>query len=207
MKQITKTYNVYKYNELSEKAKEKAKEWYLNAQDPYTFKAIIEEDLKYLFPNSSLSCQFSLSYCQGDGFNIYGDLNLSDIFDVLETSKASELKNLDHFTEKEKRTLEFYNNYYMIKLPENCLSYSYCIVDCIDLFNDMIDELEYNDIRNINKNIIKRLENVIIKIFNTLCDKYESEGYKYFYEISDLDMIEYCEINNYLFYENGKIYQ
>ena len=89
MRAITKTITtmVYNFNELSDNAKEKVREQYLNGQDAEFF---YEDSMTYineLFPNSKLDIQFSLGYCQGDGFNIYGEIsffdlmkNLKDIF-------------------------------------------------------------------------------------------------------------------------------
>ena len=58
--------NVYKYNELSEEAKEKAKEWYLNDDDTraYIFQQDCELYLKEAFPSSKLDVEFSLASCQ-----------------------------------------------------------------------------------------------------------------------------------------------
>ena len=37
-----------------------------------------------LFPNSNLKVEYSLNYCQGDGLNIYGELNIKDILKYLD---------------------------------------------------------------------------------------------------------------------------
>ena len=67
MQQLIKIYNVYSYSELSDEAKEKAKEDYLN--DYCRSEALTDiymEDLKNIFPNSDLKIQWSLNGCQGD---------------------------------------------------------------------------------------------------------------------------------------------
>ena len=112
MRTITRTYVIYHYDELSDKAKEKVKAWYLNDdsrtiefEDEYT------ENLRYLFKNSRLSLQFSLAYCQGDGLNIYGELDLEDVFTVIsDRSFCGEyFKNYwDALTDHEIKTLRFY---------------------------------------------------------------------------------------------------
>lgn len=207
MKTITKNFNVYSYDELDETAKEKVKEWYLSCQEPYIFTDSCKYDLETLFPESTLDVQYSLSSCQGDGFNIYGKLNLNDVFNILENGTAPNIvEDFKPFTEKEKRTLRFYNNYCDIILPENDTRYSYCVIDYIDLFIDWEHELEYQCIRNINKETIQKLENAIIRIFSNLCEQYEKDGYSFFYEISDKDMIETCEANGYTFLEDGTIF-
>lgn len=73
MRTVTEAYNVYTYIELSEEAKEKVNQWYLD--DPMkseTISDIFTEDLKKLFPGRNLKMQYSLGDCQGDGLNIYG---------------------------------------------------------------------------------------------------------------------------------------
>lgn len=84
MRTVTETYNVYTYAELSEEAKEKANQWYLDdSLRNEIFSEIYTEDLKSLFPGSDLKMQYSLGYCQGDGLNIYGKLDLMDVFKTI----------------------------------------------------------------------------------------------------------------------------
>ena len=70
---ITTTYEIYKFNELSDDAKERVKQWYLDGQENMTFIFTEDciEDLHNLFGDNSLEVQYSLAGCQGDGFNIY----------------------------------------------------------------------------------------------------------------------------------------
>ena len=54
MRTVIETYNVYNYNELSDEAKEKAKQWYLDdtfRTDDFT--SMIEEDWFYQLENYS----------------------------------------------------------------------------------------------------------------------------------------------------------
>ena len=50
----TVNYEVYKYNELSEEAKEVVKKWWLDGQDSYGFTEDVKEDLKCLFSDNDL---------------------------------------------------------------------------------------------------------------------------------------------------------
>ena len=60
MRTVTEVFKVYNYNELSEEAKEKAKQWYLDDDTrTYVFEDIYTEDLHYLFSGSDLKMQFS----------------------------------------------------------------------------------------------------------------------------------------------------
>ena len=100
MQQLIKIYNVYSYSELSNEAKEKAKEDYLN--DYCRSEALTEiymEDLKNIFPNSDLKIQWSLNGCQGDGVNIYGNLNINDIFNLPNVTDMKWMRQLEMLTQ------------------------------------------------------------------------------------------------------------
>ena len=81
MNKYIKEIKAYTFPELTGEAKEKAKEWYLNDETlSWELTNNYESDLSCIFPNSDLKVQWSLSYCQGDGVNIYGSVNMEDIF-------------------------------------------------------------------------------------------------------------------------------
>lgn len=80
MNKYIKEIKAYTFPELTGEAKEKAKEWYLNDETlSWELTNNYESDLSCIFPNSDLKVQWSLSYCQGDGVNIYGSVNMEDI--------------------------------------------------------------------------------------------------------------------------------
>ncbi len=189
----------YKFSELSRKAKDYAKESFLNEDiRNEDFYYLIKEDIHYLFPNSDLDIQYSLSSCQGDGFNIYGSLNLKDILSMPDVKKV--------FTIKEMATILFYINKHTdtIKLPKN-KAYCYCIADRIDLVNDFMYELENQSLRNINNYILEKMENIVRKIITKLCSDCENQGYEYIYNISDEEFDEIAEHSEWIFYKNGEI--
>ena len=141
MRTITETKNIYKYEELSEEAKETVKQWYLNdefmAQD---FEETTLERLYELFKNSKLKVQFSLNSCQGDGLNIYGKLNLMDVFTAIRNPENKELfeKYNYEFSEYEQKTIEAYMKVCgnEIELPCNNSGYSYCVADEVNFANE-----------------------------------------------------------------------
>lgn len=199
-------YEVYKYNELSDEAKEKVKEWYLEGQEPYIYTDDCEEDLRNLFGENDLKVQYSLGYCQGDGFNIYGELNAAQIFKCLENHNGgTQLEKFENvLTDKEKRTiLNYADQCGKIKLPMNN-RYCYCLADYIDIKDDWEYDLEvYSEYKNINVEVLEKFEKLVRDIFRTLCKSYEEQGYEYFYEISEEDLEEMCEANGYEFLEDG----
>ena len=192
---ITKTYNVFKYEELSEKAKENVKENYLTYyRDTYNFEELCKEKLKELFRDAQLNVQFDLSYCQGSGFNIYGKIDLSSLLEIEEI--------FNKFSDKEYRTIKFYlDNVYYYKLKEN-IRYSYCIIQDADIEEFIIDNLQENYYKNINYKLIKKFADFGKQYLINLCSDFEKIGYDYFYKVDDEEIIELDE--DYL--ENGLIF-
>lgn len=202
-------YNVYKFNELNDNAKEKVKQWYLDGQETYIFSEDCKEDLRNLFGKNDLDVQYSLSYCQGDGFNIYGKIYAEDIISCLEKHNGgTQLEQFeDVLTEKEKKTILHYaKRCGAIELPMNN-RYCYSLADYIDIVEDWEYELKYSyEYKNINVEALNKFEKMVRDIFGILCNSYEKWGYEYFYEISDEDLEEMCEANGYEFLEDGTLF-
>ena len=100
MRSVNITYKIYEFSELSEDAKAKVKEWYLNNfYQNEEFSDMCKEELSHRFPKSDLKVQYSLSYCQGDGLNVYGTLNLKDVLYNLSITPLTSFKPEDILTE------------------------------------------------------------------------------------------------------------
>ena len=211
MEIITREYKVYNFSELSEDAKEKVKQWYLDDDfRPCEFENIYTEDLRYLFNNSDLKLQFSLSYCQGDGLNIYGKLDLTDVFTAIrDTEHSGDLfeQYKDLFSEHEQRTIEAYMEVCgrEVELPYN-RHYCYCIDDRVDFADDWIESLEYCRYKNIQIDTIRKMEKLVGRMFENLSATYEKYGYDYFYNADDEVVNEECEANGWRFLEDGTFF-
>ena len=190
--------NVYEYNELSDKAKEKAKNlMYDDKISDYFYNDLFEQDLDYqlkeLFPNSDIKYQYSLNYCQGDGFNLYGELNLYDVLDKVK----------DNFTDKE---LKFIN--WVLKdiadtyKLESNYRYEYCICDRANVLENATNWMEMYCYKNIDYKTIEKFEYYVSEYLCKLCSEFEKEGYDFLYEFNDGD-IECYEANGYMFYQDG----
>ena len=211
MEVITREYKVYNFSELSEDAKEKVKQWYLDDDfRPCEFENIYTEDLRYLFNNSDLKLQFSLSYCQGDGLNIYGKLDLMDVFTAIrDTEHSGDLfeQYKDLFSEHEQKTIEAYMEVCgrEVELPYN-RHYCYCIDDRVDFADDWIESLEYCRYKNIQIDTIRKMEKLVGRMFENLSATYEKYGYDYFYNADDEVVNETCEANGWRFLEDGTFF-
>lgn len=201
MREITKIEKVYKFEELSETAKETAKnslrEIMRETQD-FTFDT--EQYIESIFPDSKLEVQYSLSCCQGDGLNIYGIFSLNDCIKwVLE-------KAPDHFTEKEKKFLLFLESRNLnIKTLQN-YRYCYYLDKENDFISDIVYDLEYDYFRKIRYETIEKFSKCFNNLFSILCKELEKDGYDYFYEYTNENAKEDSDCNDFEFYENGKIY-
>lgn len=192
------TTTLYTFDELSDNAKARVREQYLNSQDAEQFADDCKMYLDELLPNSNLDVQFSLNYCQGDGFNIYGKFSLIDLVNVLE----------DKFTEKEKRFLKWafeetgINSY---KMPMNGY-YCYCTAYMHDFTEDLFDALDYDGMRDIRKDTLEKMTREARSYIENLCKSFENDGYEYFYEAPDDTLAEWANDFEYEFTENGDIY-
>ena len=196
-KTIIRKYEVYEYKELCEEAREKVKEWYLKGQEAYIFTDMCKENLKSMFPNSELEVEYSLNYCQGDGFNIYGTIYLDEVLE----------KITDKFTPWELKFFEFvFNRYGSTFKMESNRHYCYCICSRNDFSEDILSDLEDEQMRGIPTATLEKFNKLVGEYLDDLCRDFEKEGYAYFYEVSDEDLREVCEDNGWTFTADGEFF-
>lgn len=206
-KTVTKEFTVYSFSELSEEAKERVRQDYLELNRwPEDFQEMMESDLDTLFPNSDLKVSFSVCYCQDDHMDIYGEFSLIDILNFLSSAD---------FTEKEIRFLKWAVSEYpqTVKLRDG-MQYSrpgvygtkYGIARDSDLTEDLEYDLEYDNIRDIRYNTLGKMEKVMKKVFKKICMQWALNAEEYFYSVDDSEVEEWAEDNDYYFTENGKIF-
>ena len=54
--------------------------------------------------------------------------------------------------------------------------------------------------------VIKKLESYIINLFEKICEVQKAAGYQFFYEITDEEMEDVCEANDFVFLEDGSLF-
>lgn len=202
MKEITIIEKLYDFDELSDSAKETAKREYsenfLSAEE---YEYIVLEGLKNHFPHSKeLKVQFSLSYMQGDGLNVYGKMELSDAIDYVLKRTTKFQDHIRFFNWL--KTLDYY-----ITLPYN-QHYCYCTVWKYNYADDIVNCLEIDNYDSglcDKLDILESFSKEFIFCMQDLCKEYENAGYDYFYDISDDEINEVMINNGYMFYENGTI--
>lgn len=191
MRTITEiiTTTIYNYNELSYDAKENVKRKYLEEKDNYDFEDMCMEYLKASFPNSELHIEYSLCYVQGDYFHIYGCFSFKDL-----------IENINFFTEVEKKILDsiiknseitnvkiyknnYYNNYYG------------------NFTDDIIPE------NSVEEKIVEQFEAECQELYENLCTNFKKAGYDFFYEVDEEELIDWIDVNNFEFLEDGSIFR
>lgn len=203
MREIVTVTKIFDYEELSDMAKVVAKENVGNdlieTRNTYEFTEIIENNLYNTFKNSDLKIQYSLSYCQGDGFNTYGKVDLEDFFKALRNTKN--FKNL--FTYKQELYLLELKEYLNLEIPYNN-RYCYSVVDRMDIAGERSCELDYYE-QEYDMELLEYFEEVFKKFFNKINNYFEKLGYEFFYELGEDELI-YNLYYEYTFYEDGSIY-
>lgn len=184
---------VYRFDELSETAKEKAIElWYESEEYPF----LSEDILSFLSDNdtffSNVKLQYSLGYCQGDGLSFSGRFNfvkwINEKYNFKESIKNALIKII-----------------YSVESTGNNGRYCYASK------NDIIYEESLNSgvLSDLN-NLYQLVEDVISDIsvyYLELCGKAEKYGYSILeYRMNESEMSELCAANDYYFYESGKMH-
>lgn len=209
MRTVTKTFNVYKYSELSPEAKEEANRWYLDDPiRPQLFQETVEEELKDMFDRDDLAIQFSIGAHQGSGLNIYGRVSADSIIALLDKENLREpLENLKGLlTDKEKKTILSYGAECSdIGLRYNS-RYCYSLAQYIDFSNDWEAELYDAEFETVDMTLVEKFERFVRMLFEKLNSHYEELGYKYFYEPDEEEIEDSCEDNNWEFLEDGRFY-
>lgn len=220
MKEIIIKKTVFEFNELTDKAKEKAKGDYLYdeiiQQDKIDFMLdeFEREVKKFDDGYTELKLQYDFSCCQGSGLNIYGTIGAKDIYTLAENAKI--------FTDDELNRFSFYSNY----LPELILTenrdYNYSTKNIdyknLSIENDLILESGFDGSINTNK-ICENIENLMLSdidliekiykfIFNYFTD-WEDEVYKNtlnnLTSASDDEIADMSKCNDWYYYADGSL--
>lgn len=189
---------IYTFSELSKESKETVKQWYLNGQESFIFSDMVNEDLSSFFKSSELKIEYSLSYCQGDGLNIYGKLDIVDMFEKLEIEEERQKELLDIFDFDTRMELSQHkDNYgYSLKFKDKKEISDYIYDMCVEELKE--DSEKYKIAESFLFSVLDYMEK--------LDKEYEESGYNYFYEISDEELQEACDSNGCEFLEDGTIY-
>lgn len=200
---VTTSHDVYKYDELSDDAKAKVKDLFLQwrGEDGDIFEENYENILADMFPNSDLKVQYSLSYSQGDGFNTYGTLSIKDLLNA-DFSKYPFLNDSGITAPANKGAILAAcdkADVYDIDLEEN-RRYGYSMADRLEV-------VPYDDENLTDKDtaLLSDLENFAREVMEAINSEFEKIGYDYFYEMSEEEVRDMADGNGYEFTEDGEL--
>lgn len=205
---------LYEYSELSEQAKDKAKQNYLNVELDSGFRASELTDLfkhsflEYFFPNSSLDVDWDLSYRQGDIVSVHGNIQWVDMINYIKNYNIEEHKGRPlrfhwTFTEEEDKLLNIYTSYLPIEIVRNNRNGS--IYDGY-FYLDWAFALHDNDFTLADNKLIQRLDSVVCSALMQLTLEMRDFGYEFLYEVSDYEISDMSEINEWLYLEDGTLF-
>lgn len=219
MKEIIIKKTVFEFEELSEKAKEKAR-------CDYIYNEIIQQDTidfmlddfdnevkKFEDKFTKLEMQYDFSCCQGSGLNIYGSIGAEDVYMLAKNAKI--------FTNEELNRFAFYSKY----LPELILTknrdydYSTKNIDYknLSIENDLILSSSFDNTINKNK-ICENIENLMLsdvdlieKIYKFIfdyfadweCEIYKDTLDKLINAPDDTIMADLSNANGWYYYVDG----
>ena len=178
MREITKTYKIYKYEELSDKAKEKARDDY-NDDDNLEFLLpdLMNNELDYFLEENKIEVlnnkhvHYSLNYCQSDGCCFVGTYRWKD-YNIKITHHG-------HYSHHRSVYFEFENT---AEIPDGWTEADQ------DARMDE-DETEFKE------------------IYRDICLKLEKSGYDEIeYQHSEANFKELCNGNDWEFLENGDLW-
>lgn len=194
MRTITKIINLYNFDELSEKSKEKvvnASREHLYTEHCDNVDDVIYECL-YNYGVGDAEYNYSLSYSQGDGvcfynINLFSYTRLTSKNNNIKLNKF-EIEALTLLNEKEyKMFLQYLNEGYNIKIVKNSSMYCHshtCTLEEEYYYND--DAEEEKEINNLIYDLKKKMEN----IYHNMCYEIERLAYNYIENISNDEITE-----------------
>ena len=186
MRTITK--NVYTFDELSDKSKQKVFDFFRETEDYFLLDEILQDKLSFLFPGFE-KLSYSLGYSQGDGFSFTGGFS------------GKEIKTLLTLIDPSYKTPSFIDNLYMnITRINYHYSHERSVETEID-FNDYNHEITEKE-----EKIISEIKSIIENYRIKTCKELEKIGYNYIEELkSEEYIIENINLNEYEFYSNGEL--
>ena len=212
MKTILKEIKLYKYDELSKEAKEKANNKYLEFYR-HECGDFFEDVIKNSLENEGvrgvacIDVEWNLGYSQGDYVKILGNIYFEDLSDELKNKFYKGLSNeeLNFFKQFEKYSeICFRKLYYGSSCVEIYVQLSATPEELYDLGLD--NDFKFEDKEKYYK-ISPKIDKNIEEWYDEICEEYKELGYKYFYEVDEDEIKEYYEDTEQLFLENGEMYE
>lgn len=187
--------SLYKFDELSDEAKQNAIETERNSEFNVYLGMFNDDAIRQIQDagfKGNVKLQYSLSYSQGDGLSFSCDYfdKLNDLF-------------VEVLGEGKQKTIDCIINNLSFESKGNTARYCYASRNDINL---ELDNYYVKSSTNID-NVISQVETKIKDLYIDLCNDLEKQGYNEIeYQQSDECIIENLISNDYDFTEEGKLY-
>lgn len=207
MKIITKSYEVYDLAELSDNAKMRAMESVLDRCRPdFIFAEDVEYQIDERYPQSDLKAQYSFSCSQGDGVNLYGNVDLRDFFDAWSAScDCSILATRKVYNLLARSGFEY-------EISENPrYTYSYKRHDRDNVEGEAEYRYDYingndNADRGMTIRALADLFDFVLKSLEDFEDNIKQQGEAWFFDITEEEAQEEAEANGFAFTADGELF-
>lgn len=205
----TTRYELYSINELQGEsyraAIDNVRELILSGRDTWDFDELLDDYFEYILQLDGVEYEYQLNYAQGDHFNIAVKLTVEDIFNLIDRLNIT----IAEFTPKELRTLKFYEiecNGVKIRVTEADRLTPYMYFGDMDIYDDMVYWLEWFCIRDINYDLLKRFNNIVVGVVEDIERYCMERGYDYFYNVDDYEIFDYIASDDMEFLADGTIF-
>lgn len=202
-------YELYSIDELQGETRQIAidnvRELILDSRDTWDFNMLLDDYFVYILQLDNVEYEYQLNYSQGDYFNIAVKLTVDDVFNLIDKMNIT----IAEFTLKELRTLKFYESEcdgIKIRVAESNRLTPWMYFDNMDIYDDMVYWLEYYCIRNINYDLLKRFNNIVVGLVKDIEHYCMERGYDYFYNVDDYDIFDYIASDSMEFLADGTIF-
>lgn len=202
-------YELYSIDELQGESRQAAidnvRELILDSRDTWDFGLFLDDYFVYILQLDNVEYEYQLDYSQGDYFNIAVKLTVDDIFNLIDKLNIT----IAEFTLKELRTLKFYEsecNGVKIRVTETNRLTPYMYFGNMDIYDDMVSWLEYYCIRDINYDLLKRFNNIVVGVIEDIERYCMERGYDYFYNVDDDEIFDYITGYDMEFLEDGTVF-
>lgn len=221
MKQVTVVYDVYNFDELSKEAQDKAKEklskWIIDSH----FDVLSDELEDLLKEDYDIDGEvfYSLGYSQGDGLHFNSDdLMTAKFYDLMVKMVEDKSYDKDNKATIKQVIKVFYDhrsNLQVYAKHDHHNRYQYASKRDINI--EVLDEDAFKDLEDIQavkdwheggnafKTAIDIFTSVVFLAYLKICKDYEAIGYDV-YEVSDEDIKDLIESNDYVFHSDGRIF-
>lgn len=180
---------IYEYSELQIDAKAVVRNYILSVvHDSDTFSEAIRESIESLgFKDVNIYCHLANKH--NDGLCFTGTINWFN------------LSRIEYIVDK----LRFFSSPFIMTANECLNNMRFIRLNCSSTTcKDIIVDIDNTYWMTANE--FSAFRDMLLNWYYNLCQQYERDGYKWFDEITEQEVIDYCDANNLEFFKDGRVF-